>query len=197
MWRIFFIFALALAVIAFACGDDKSTSPSTPTPSPLLTALATQATKQITCEADLPVATLSYGEQVQRNTRIAVDWVSPSHGCAVNGHPFEMIAVPQEPLRVAQGERPVLTFDPAPSSASGYAWQPDFSMATVLVAGTIEVSVDDWLRAPRFDLVLQPAASQELVLDQLSPGDYVLQLDGSWPEGTSSSVFRVLIEAAP
>lgn len=186
-----------LAVLGAACSDGAGeTNPTPPTnPSPTLSATATSVSaKSDECIADAPTAALRSDVATQDGARTTIQWQGVD--CYAQGHPIDSVALPATPLIASAGAPLDLAFSRTPLSASAFAWQPDF--ATAQPGLYDDVVVPFAFNARRSDtnveLAIEPAATQQLPLDALPPGDYALEISATWPEGSLTFIFRVQIE---
>ncbi len=138
-----------------------------------------------------PNAVLSYGEQWQGGARVAVNW--QSEDCAISSHPIATLPLPDFAVQVPLGESSLLSFSAKPDTVSGYAWRPDFSSAEEPSDRKVEVPLDGLRGSTRVDLDFEPVPSQQLDLASLPPGDYAIEVFGSWEDGSSAFAFRVEI----
>jgi hypothetical protein len=189
------IFAAALLA---ACGGDRSGGTAA---TPTLSATATSVSaKSDECIADVPSAALRSGALTQDGARTTIHWQGAD--CYTEGHPIDTVALldtvalPAQPLIASAGAPLDLAFSRTPLSASAFAWQPDFATAQPGLYDDVVVPFAFNARrsATNVELAIEPAATQQLSLDALPPGDYALEISATWPEGSLTFIFRVQIE---
>ena len=181
LWLILFLLSLG------ACTSAANAPAIDPTVTPTITV------KDETlggCQA-LPGAVLSYGDGQQANARVTINWQSDD--CVINGHPFFTLPLPEMALQVPQGANVQLAFSVKPEGVWGYAWRPDFRAAEEPAFDRIEVPLDDLRGSTRVDIEFEQAASQQVDLSTLDPGDYAIEVFAAWDDGSSGFAFHVEI----
>ena len=126
------------------------------------------------------------------------------NACAFDAHPFDTLLLPAEALIVPSGQSVTLSFSSAPSEARGSLWQPVLDNAVdVDGLSKIEVPRVDQPEITKSPLNVEAVRQQEITLDRVPLGEYVIEIYGSWSpnssstsQGTSTWNFRVKIVEA-
>jgi hypothetical protein len=187
----------ALAVVAaLACSDD-SPSGQTPSASPLIPTPTQSPTplEQIGCEADLPDVTLESGGSSQAAVPLASEWTGPD--CAIGGQSYPYYYIPGEPLPVAARDALTLVISQQPEKLAAWTWQPDLTNSTQIASGELALPMDlanTTHRTNARELPVQLSASQQLDIAGLSPGEYVIEVLGFWPDGVATLALYATIE---
>ena len=186
-------FVLIVVLLSLAACTSAANAPAVD-PTATTTPFAKDSSRsgcQTSDDVPAPSAVLSYGSQQQADARTSLNW--RSEDCSGNFHPSFTVSLPGTGLEVPLGASPELSFSAEPEAVSGYAWQPDFSLAEEPSDGKVEVPLDDLRGSTRTDLAFGPVASQQLDLTSLPPGDYAIEVFASWDDGSSGFAFRVEI----
>ena len=198
MWRTAVITFVGVALLACSGGQG-----GVPTAEPRATpTIVSKADLSGRCGEDAPEATLSFEGQRQTDARREIHWIG--NACAFDAHPIDTLLLPAEALIVPSGRVVTLSFSTAPGEATGSLWQPVLDNA-VAVDGLskIEVPRVDQHEETKSPLNVEAVRQQEIALDNIPPGEYVIEIYGSWPpnssstsQGTSTWNFRVKIVEA-
>ncbi|MCH8814635.1 MAG: hypothetical protein IH957_05970 [Chloroflexi bacterium] len=186
-------FPVALVI---ACGSDDSTPIDAPsgglpfetlTPPPSPTPLA-----EIDCPVALPSVSLHSESSVQTAVVLGTEWVGED--CSFIGQEF--FYVPGEALQVTTGMPPTLVLSEEPVSLSATAWIPDLSAATHIESGELAVpmtSGNQGRRSIASLLQIDATSEQTLLIADLEPGEYVIQLISTWTGGLATLSLRIVI----
>ena len=194
------VFAAA-AVLVTACGDDDESgggdaatqtppqftrAPTPPPPTPL---------DRIECDVPVPDIALEAGGETQAGLPIQMEWAGPDCTYGGAGHDFDYF--PDEPLTVRSGEEPRLTISETPSTLDARWWRPYLENATQIASGETAVPMsvtNQGRRSVAEPLDAAASADQLLPLGDLEPGEYGIELFGSWPDGVSVYSFIIVVE---
>ena len=185
-----------LLVLAVACGSDDSpasgdgsdipafeTLPPPVTPTPL---------SEVICPVDIPSVSLRSADADQLAVVIAAEWTGPDCSFFGGGYTY----IPAQPIRVPASESVTLILDEQPLSLSAFAWMPDLSDAQLISGGQLAVpmqSLNTGKRSQITPLDLIVASEQLLPISQLDPGDYIIELTGTWSGGLATLALRVAL----
>jgi hypothetical protein len=127
--------------------------------------------------------------------REAINWNDPIAGCAIAAHPFGTLILPATAVPISARARLNLNFTRTPTTITASAWPIDIDQLTPDYQGDI-VEVANYVQMRQESLVsldVQPTAAQKLVLTDLTPGDTIIEIRASWPEGDIDFIFRLLL----
>jgi hypothetical protein len=192
-------YAIALALLVFlatACTNDVDSPGTTvtPTSAPAVTASPIRDEASPCSDYDFPEPTLLIDDVPVSANREAIAWSDPTGGCGINAHPFDTV-YPAIAIGVPFGTTVAVSFDTQPATVRVSVWPIDISQLDIEYAGN-SIGVRngfDFRAASLIDLNTDPVLYQELDLTSLPPGDTILEIGATFPQGSISWNFRLLL----
>jgi hypothetical protein len=123
---------------------------------------------------------------------LGTEWVGED--CSFIGKEF--FYVPGEALQVTASHPPTLVLSEEPVALTASAWIPDLSAATPIESGELAVpmaSANQGRRSIASQLSLDATSEQALRLVELEPGEYIIEIVGTWPDGLATLSLRIVV----
>lgn len=182
--------------LALACGSDESTPIAVPSggspfetlsPPPSPTPLS-----EIECPAPIPSVSLQADGSVQTAVPLSAEWVGKDCSSITR----EFFYVPGEALFVTASHPPTLVLAQEPVALKASAWIPDLSGANRIEGGELAIpmaSANQGRRSIASQLSLDATSEQALLLSELEPGEYIIEIVGTWPDGLATVSLRIVV----
>ncbi len=193
LWPVALTLVVALAV---SCGGDDSPTNGDGSDIPSFETLpppvAPTPLSEVVCPVDIPSVSLRSADADQLAVVISAEWTGEDCSFFGGGYTY----IPAQPVEVAASESVTLILREEPLSLTAFAWMPDLSGAELISSGQLAVPMQPsnvGRRSVTIPLSLAVASEQPLPISPFDPGDYIIELTGTWSGGLATLALRVAV----